>query len=56
MYNLFEQPIKEKQVRKGVIAYKYPNGTININGQKYVMYSMTDAIAKYRKQFPKNKS
>ena len=52
MFDLFEYPIKTKKVRKGVEAHQYRNGTINIDGQKYVMYSMTEAIKKYRKDFP----
>ena len=50
--DLFETPIKSKRVRKGVTAYLYRNGTININGMKYVGYSMTDAIKLYRKKYP----
>jgi hypothetical protein len=46
--DLFDISIASKQVRKGVIAYKYRNGVININGEKYVGYSMTDAIKKWR--------
>ena len=49
MKDLFETPIKEKHVRIGVTAYQYRNGTININGQKYVCHSMTSAIKHYRK-------
>jgi hypothetical protein len=52
MKDLFATPIKQKKVRKGVTAYQYRNGVININGQKYSMYSMTEAIRKYRKDFP----
>lgn len=52
MKDLFETPIKAKTVRNGVIAYQYRNGIINIDGQKYSMYSMTDAIRKFRKDFP----
>lgn len=52
MRDLFETPIKETKVRKGVIACQYRNGNINIEGQIYAMYSMTEAIKKYRKDFP----
>jgi hypothetical protein len=52
MVDLFDTPIKAKKVRNGIIAYQYRNGVININGQKYVMYSMTDAIRKFCKDFP----
>jgi len=52
MRDLFETPIKATQVRKGVTAYKYPNGVINIEGHKYLLFSMTDAIKKWRKDNP----
>ena len=52
MMPLFDTPIKTKEVRNGVTAYQYRNGTIVIGSQKYVMYSMTEAIANYRKKFP----
>jgi hypothetical protein len=55
MIDLFETPVKSKKIRKGVTAHQYRNGVININGQKYLMYSMTDAIKKFRKDFPLNK-
>ena len=48
--DLFDTPIKQKKVRNGVIAYQYRNGIININGQKYSMYSMTEAIKAFRKK------
>ena len=54
MMDLFDTPIRQRKVRNDIIAYQYRNGTININGQKYVMYSMTDAIKKYRADFPYN--
>lgn len=50
--DLFEAPIRIKKVRAGVDAYQYANGTINIDGEKYVGWSMTDAIALHRKKFP----
>jgi len=52
MNDLFNTPIKQSDVRKGIIAYQYDNGVININGIKYVMYTMTEAIRKFRKDFP----
>ena len=48
LHDLFASPTIQRKVRIGVIAYKYPNGTININGQKYIGYSMTDAIKIWR--------
>jgi hypothetical protein len=52
MIDLFDTPIKTKKVRNGIFAHQYRNGTININGTKYVCYSMTAAIKKYRKDYP----
>jgi hypothetical protein len=49
---LFNSPIKYKKVRKEVTARQYKNGEININGIKYLFYSMTEAIKKFRKQYP----
>lgn len=53
---LFETPVKSKKVRRGEWAHQYRNGNINIMGQMYVYYSMTEAISLYRKQFPKYKT
>ena len=49
---LFDRPIKSKKVRKGITAYQYKNGTININGIKYIDYSMTEAIKRFRAKYP----
>ncbi len=46
--DLFENPISATKVRKGVTAYKYRNGTINIKGEKFIFYSMKDAIKIWR--------
>ena len=51
--DLFETPIRSKKVRDGMWAHQYRSGVINIMGQKYVFYSMTDAIRLYRRRFPK---
>ena len=50
MYNqdLFITPIRKRKVRAGIYAYQYANGVININGQKYLEYSLTDAIKAWR--------
>ena len=56
MIDLFETPVRHKEVRKNIIAYQYRNGTINIDGQKYVMHSMTSAIKLYRDTFPLKQS
>ena len=50
MSDLFDKPIYERKVRKGIMAYQYRNGVININGQKYLEYSMTEAIKRWRNQ------
>lgn len=53
MRDLFDTPIRHRKVRNGIVAYQYRNGTINIDGQKYSMYTLSEAIAKFRKDFPK---
>ena len=50
--DLFSTPMRKKKVRQNVYVNQYCNGTININGEKYVMYSMTDAIRKWRHDNP----
>ena len=47
--DLFSTPIKSVKVKDGVYAHKYPNGVININGYKYMYYSMREAIKLYKK-------
>ena len=44
--------LAKKKVRIGIYAYKYPNGCINIEGEKYFGYSMTKAISLWRKKNP----
>ncbi len=56
MTDLFATPIKSRKVRAGVWAYQYPNGNININGQMYVYYSMTEAIKRFRAKYPAKQS
>lgn len=46
--NIFSEAIKQKKVRNGVYAYLYLNGCINIEGQKYFGFSMTEAIKNWR--------
>lgn len=55
MVDLFESPVKVKKVRNNIFAYQYRNGNINIDGQIYVFYSMTDAIKIHRQKFPRYK-
>lgn len=50
MQDLFSTPIRKRKVRKSIYAYQYRNGVININGQKYLEYSLTDAIKAWRTQ------
>jgi len=47
--DLFSTPIKSVKVKDGIYAHQYPNGVININGCKYMCYSMTEAIKLYKK-------
>jgi|APGre2960657404_1045060.scaffolds.fasta_scaffold39569_3 hypothetical protein len=46
--DLFATPISATKVRNGIFALKYPNGCININGQKYFGYSVKQAIKIWR--------
>jgi hypothetical protein len=49
---LFDSPIKTKQIRFGVYANLYRNGVIEINGIKYLGYSLTEAINIFRAKYP----
>lgn len=55
MQDLFSTPIASKKVNDNVTAYKYPNGCININGQKYFGYSFTAAIKLFKESIKQNK-
>lgn len=48
MKDLFSAPISATKVRNGIYAYKYSNGTININGKKFIGYSIKEAIKIWR--------
>ena len=50
--DLFATPISKTKVSNGVFAFKYPNGCININGEKYFDYSVKDAIKHWRGKYP----
>lgn len=52
---LFETPVKTKQVRKYVTAFKLRNGTVEIDGYTYIGYSMSEAISKFRKDHPERR-
>ena len=47
--------VAEKKVRNGVTAYKFSSGIIEIKNMRYMFYSMTQAIAKWRRDNPINK-
>lgn len=46
--DMFESPIRQKKVRNGVYAYQYRNGCINIEGEQFHFFSMTEAISIWR--------
>ena len=50
--DLFSTPLSTTKVRKGVFAYKYRNGCINIKGEKFFFYSIKDAIKTWRSKNP----
>lgn len=52
MNNLFDAPVKSKKVRKNITAHLYRTGIININGDKFSGYSLTQAIKIFRKNNP----
>jgi len=43
--------LKKKKVRNGIYAY-VTQGGININGITYLYYSLTEAITKFRRDYP----
>lgn len=47
---LFDTPISQTKVRKNVMAYKYRNGVIEIDGYKFIGYSIKEAIKRYRQR------
>jgi len=49
--DMFSTPVSKTKVRKGIYAYKYPNGCINIGGQQYWFYSIKDAIKIWRSKY-----
>lgn len=54
--DLFDAPIKSKEIRKGIWAHQYRTGIINIMGEKYQGYSMTDAVRLWRSKGKAKKS
>lgn len=55
MQELFESPISKTKVRHGVYANKFRNSVINISGEKFIDYSIKDAIKIWRTKNKKNK-
>ena len=54
MRDLFDTPISKVKVRNGIHAYKYRNGLINIDGSRFLMHTMKDAIKIWRRSNPIN--
>lgn len=54
MTDLFNNPISKTKVRNNIFAYKYANGCINIEGQKYFDYSIKEAVKLWRSKNPIN--
>jgi len=52
MSDLFDSPIKSGKVRNHVYYHKYRNGVITINGEKYLLYTITEAVRLWRKKNP----
>ncbi len=52
--DLFNTPISKTKVRNGVFAYKYNTGLIWIQGERFMFYSMSEAIKIWRSKNPKN--
>ena len=50
--DLFSTPISATKVRRGITAYKYSNGCINISGEKFFDYSVTEVIKIWRSKNP----
>ena len=50
--DLFSTPISSGKIRKNVSWYKYGNGTININGSKFIDYPIKEAVKKWRANNP----
>jgi len=50
--DLFSTPVSQGKVRNDVYWNKYPNGVINIDGVQYHGYSISEAIRKFRREYP----
>jgi hypothetical protein len=51
MLGLNDIIIKRKKVRNGLYAY-LTQSSVKIGDQSYIGYSLTDAISKFRRDFP----
>jgi hypothetical protein len=49
---MLEIPVRQRKVRKDLIAYQYANGCVVIGEMRYYLYSLSDAIRKYRQDYP----
>jgi len=45
---LFDNPTSKTKVRKNIYAYRYSNGLVEIDGQRYYDYSIKFAIKLWR--------
>lgn len=50
--DMFEPPIRSGKIRKNAHWHQYRNGTINIMGEKFCMYSIKEAVKIWRKNNP----
>ena len=50
--DLFDTPIRSGKIRNGVYYHQYRNGVINIMGEKYLFYSIKEAVSRWRKKHP----
>ena len=53
--DLFDTPVRSGKIRNGVYYHQYRNGIINIMGEKFIGYSIKEAVKKWRKKFPLKK-
>ena len=51
---MFVKPTSSGKIRKGIYYHRYANGTINIMGEKFIGYSIKDAVRIWRRKHPKN--
>lgn len=45
---IFDNPTSRTKVRKNIYAYRYSNGLVLIDGQRYYGYSIKEAIKIWR--------